>query len=65
LKPPYFDVTAICRNASCKNGGKEFIKQKKTITYQATDGSEKKITDVVCPFCRSWGRVVKTQPIPR
>lgn len=63
MKPPYTIITAVCRNDRCRNHGQEFSKQKRLATYQSTAGTTEAITSLVCPSCRAWGRVVKTEEV--
>jgi hypothetical protein len=63
MKPPYFNVTAICRQPRCSNVDKEFTRQHRSATYKGSDDQEHPKTDIACPYCRNWGRIIKTEEV--
>ena len=57
MKPPYFRITATCRNDSCTYVKGVFAKDRKSQMTRSTDGTDKQITNLVCPACRCWGKI--------
>ena len=58
MKSPYFRITAMCRNDSCTYVNGVFTKDRKSKLTRSTDGTDKQITNLVCPpACRYWGKI--------
>ena len=62
MKPPCYQVTAICRNAQCLTG--EYRKEVKEMWTVGTDGIVRTKTKVVCPECRNWGEIYEYRLVP-
>lgn len=58
-----FVLTAICREKKCDNNGVAFTKHEKTKTYESSDGSIRIRTDLACPMCRTWARIIKIEEV--
>ena len=63
MRPPYFNITAVCRNERCRNYGQEFSRAKRKSTYTSTDEREHPIENLVCPDCTAWGKVVRIEEV--
>ncbi|MBT0664745.1 hypothetical protein KI809_10580 [Geobacter pelophilus] len=57
MKAPYYLVTASCRNNRCKQFGKPFTKQRKTLRGMSTSGAFYDISQLACPECRNWSDI--------
>jgi len=58
-----FNLTAICRNKQCANHGVKFTKKQKSSTYETTDGQKRIRTNLTCPVCRTWSRIIKLEEV--
>lgn len=63
MKPPYFILTGKCRNERCDNHGKEFSRESRKATYESTANMTLPRTDVSCPLCLSWAKIVSIQEV--
>ena len=59
MRPPYFRVTAFCRNPRCSTA--EFSADRKHVVKTGTGGQSYTIENLVCPQCKAWGRINKIE----
>gem|GEM_PF-1219003 len=57
MNVPYFEVTAVCDNERCATT--EFKGQRKRVEKINTADGPYIIDHLVCPQCRSWGKITK------
>jgi hypothetical protein len=58
-----FILTAICREKKCDNKGIAFTKKVLKQTYESSDGTTRIRTDLACPICRTWARIIKNEEV--
>lgn len=63
MKPPYFILSGTCLNTRCANRGRAFSRLAKKATFESTEGTTKPRTDISCPSCLTWSKVVRIQEV--
>lgn len=60
MKPPYFKVSAVCKNPLCTMTNWHADKKRKPKT---ADGSPGEFNALVCPLCKNWGDITAVQEV--
>jgi hypothetical protein len=58
-----YDLTASCRNKNCDNYLKSFVKREKKATYIDGNDRVQRRTDLTCPLCRTWGKILEIREV--